>query len=402
MFWSASCTKLLTSLAALQLVEANLWSLDRPVVEIIPELRSIGGVLASFRTDSAGKEHPVLEGPEQVEKITLRHLLTHTSGLGYDFLSPAILKWWAWKGERGEDKRAASGGAILSSYLAPLVGPVGGQWCYGPGVDFAGLLVERLGGRGRLGTYLQSMVWDRLGVEKGECVFRAADFGGDEEEKERKWVAMSMRMPVEAGNEGGVGKMVHVGPGPTDQVVDDLGGGGARLSPRAYIKVLESLLRNDGKLLRRESVEKWVFAPQFVDGSSGLPSQLALSLEEFFGADPAGGRMLTGGAPVPGSGDGGNGVEYNYSLVGCLSRKKGGVGEWGLHWGGLPNLQWFVDRKEGVAGLMAMQLLPTADPVCLDASWEFRGAVREELGRKGVDERVREGSRGSGGRESKL
>lgn len=93
--------------------------------------------------------------------------------------------------------------------------------------------------------------------------------------------------------------------------------------------------------------------------------------------------MLTGGLPLPTKGTGnwdGGEWEYNHSLVGCLARKRGSH-SWSLHWGGLPNLFWFVDPKEEVAALLAMQLLPPADPVCIDVAVRFREAVVTELGR---------------------
>lgn len=91
-FWIASCTKLMTSVAAMQCVERGLLSLDdaNQVSLILPEYAS-ADILSGF-DESTGA--PQLK--KASKKITLRHLLSHSSGLGYDFISPVLLKWKEW------------------------------------------------------------------------------------------------------------------------------------------------------------------------------------------------------------------------------------------------------------------------------------------------------------------
>lgn len=74
-FWIASCTKMLTALSIMQLVERGRVSLDdsQQLEELCPELRKV----QVLRDD--GILEPKRRG------ITLRMLLTHTSGLGYGF-----------------------------------------------------------------------------------------------------------------------------------------------------------------------------------------------------------------------------------------------------------------------------------------------------------------------------
>jgi CubicO group peptidase (beta-lactamase class C family) len=82
--WLASCTKLLTVVAAMQCVERGQLELDGDVTPILSELKGIK-ILRGFEKGPDGKDRPILI--ENTETITLRHLLTHTSGLGYDFFS---------------------------------------------------------------------------------------------------------------------------------------------------------------------------------------------------------------------------------------------------------------------------------------------------------------------------
>lgn len=80
--WLASSSKLITSIAALQLIEAGKLDLDADVAEVLPELLNGIGVLHGF--DEQGKE--ILEPSK--EQVTLRRLLSHQSGFSYAFIFP--------------------------------------------------------------------------------------------------------------------------------------------------------------------------------------------------------------------------------------------------------------------------------------------------------------------------
>src|SRR5258708_2239919 len=84
--WIASFTKAVTGAAAMQLVEKGKLGLDSPAKDVIPALSEVG-VLTGF--DAAGK--PEMRKP--MRDITLRHLLTHTAGFGYDVYNPEIGKY---------------------------------------------------------------------------------------------------------------------------------------------------------------------------------------------------------------------------------------------------------------------------------------------------------------------
>ena len=84
--WIASMTKAITSVAALQQVEAGRLSLDGPIAEVLPELAA-PQVLEGFDADGTPRLRPARS------RITLRHLLTHTSGFSYDMWNADIVQY---------------------------------------------------------------------------------------------------------------------------------------------------------------------------------------------------------------------------------------------------------------------------------------------------------------------
>jgi methyl acetate hydrolase len=130
----ASMTKSLVGAAAMQLVEQGLADLDEPVGRILPELAA-PNVLEGY--DVAGK--PILRPARR--PITLRRLLTHTSGFGYDIWNANICRYMAENGIPGVcDSR-------LSTLMVPLVADPGERWEYGIGIDWAGRFIEAVSGK---------------------------------------------------------------------------------------------------------------------------------------------------------------------------------------------------------------------------------------------------------------
>lgn len=111
-FWMASCTKLLTTIAAMQCVEKGQLDLDADVAEkILPEWKA-PKILTGF--DQEGQPRYT----DATKKITLRQLLTHSSGMGYDFLSPELKKW---RESRGEFGRPMGGDIVRTIFLLPVL-----------------------------------------------------------------------------------------------------------------------------------------------------------------------------------------------------------------------------------------------------------------------------------------
>lgn len=238
-FFGFSCTKLLTTICAMQLVEKGLIGLDDEVGSILPELKSLNII----REDP--RESFVLTSAKN--KITLCHLLTHTSGLSYDAMHPVLV---AWRKSRGEGPLVMSG-KVLEAFSIPLLFEPGTSWVYGAGLEWAGVLIERMSGKS-LSAYMEDHIFKPLGL--GRSTFKLSQRRDMEEHAAQMWLR----------SEGG--QLVPIpSPYPVD-APDDCGGLGLITSTSDFVSVLKDLLRESPVLLKAETVEA-MFTPQFQHGS---------------------------------------------------------------------------------------------------------------------------------------
>src|ERR1700722_8969593 len=92
--WIASMTKALTAVAAMQLIEQTRIDLDAPCGQWVPFLGQVP-VLDGFADDGSPRLRPAQR------PVTLRHLLTHTSGFGYEFADALLARYMAEQGRMG-------------------------------------------------------------------------------------------------------------------------------------------------------------------------------------------------------------------------------------------------------------------------------------------------------------
>ena len=130
LFWIASFTKLVTTVAALQLVDEGRLDLDRTVASILPDFADLP-ILEGHDADGKAIVRAATDAP------TVRHLLTHTSGLGYTFMDADLAKY-------AED----NGIGPAEARKLPRRFEAGARWHYGVGIDWAGAVIEAITGKG--------------------------------------------------------------------------------------------------------------------------------------------------------------------------------------------------------------------------------------------------------------
>src|SRR5215470_2270003 len=143
MFRIASMTKAITSTALMQLVEQGKLTLDDPVEKYLPEMAKLP-VFDSFDAKTGNYHLHMTSKP-----ITVRHVLTHTSGLGYPFTSATLRDFKPRAGETYPD--------------GPLLFEPGEKWWYGTSTDIVGRLVEKLSGQ-KLEDYFRQQIFTPLGM----------------------------------------------------------------------------------------------------------------------------------------------------------------------------------------------------------------------------------------------
>ncbi|KAK1997654.1 beta-lactamase [Colletotrichum falcatum] len=311
----ASVTKLFTTIAALQLVERGILFLDQDVSKHVPALAE-KAVLTGFTESGSPIEVP------RKNPVTLRHLLTHSAGNSYDFLSDATREWQSF-----HNIKPTRGSTVEERFGYPLDYEPGEGWAYSSSLDWTGKLIENVTGKS-LEQYMRENIWDPIG---------APSFTFDIEAIRPKMWGMNTR-------DKDTGKIIlHRGRNLNQGVTECLGGQGSYGSAPDVMRVLQSLLADDGKLLRPGTTAD-MFKPQL---SAEAKKCLLKAMEE-----P---EWAVGHFPVT--------HEYDWGLGGLLvdGHKHPNRQDGTLMWSGASNIFWWIDRQTGLCGFFATQMLPAAE-----------------------------------------
>ena len=328
--WIASMTKPLTGTAAMQLVEQGVLDLEAPASEVCPELGELV-VLDGF--DESGD--PVTRAPKQA--VTLRHLLTHTSGFVYDVWNHDLRRYLAVTAGSSTQQRTRA------SLQAPLLFDPGTRWEYGIGIDWVGFMIEAATGLS-LGRYLAANVTGPLAM--ADTAYAPTPSMGE------RLAAVHAR-----GDDGTLGP-TDLGRPETPGI--EPGGGGLLSTVVDYGRFIRMIL-NDGELdgarivsadtvdaMATNAMGELRVAPLL----SGAP---ALSNDaEFFPGDPKSW-----------------GLTFQINEVAGHTGRSAGT----LMWAGLSNCYFWIDRAQGLGGAYLTQTLPFADPTALGLFYDFEAAV---------------------------
>jgi len=164
-FRIASMTKAITSVAVLKLWEDGKINLDDPIEKYIPVFKDVK-ILETFNEkDSSYTSKP------STKKITIRQLLTHTSGIGYDFIdgNPSIKAIFHKKKQSFMkngvmcfcDEDVTIGEAIRNLADVPLHHEPGEKFTYSMGLDVLGYMIEIVSGK-KLDVFYREEIFEPL------------------------------------------------------------------------------------------------------------------------------------------------------------------------------------------------------------------------------------------------
>jgi len=301
---------------------------------VIPEIAS-PQVLEGFTEAGEPRLRPA------VGAITLRQLLSHSAGYGYNVWNPEI----------GRYLDATGMARVPSSYdelrRTPLLFDPGARWNYGINIDVAGKAAERASGQ-RLDQYLAAHLLGPLGMH--DTTFTLDDG------QRRRLAGMHARQA-----DGGLAPMEFpAGVGPSFS----MGGGGICGTGPDYLRFTRMILNGgvlDGtRALREDTVAEMgrdqLRGPSVTVMRSVVPARS--NDAEFF-----------------------PGIEKKWSTAFMINTQKAPTGRnaGSLAWAGIANTYFWIDPAAGIAGVVLTQILPFADTGAMDVFGAFERAVYEAV-----------------------
>jgi methyl acetate hydrolase len=332
--WIASMTKAITATAAMQLVERGKLALDAPASQLVPGLAK-AQVLEGF--DAAGQ--PRLRPPKR--PITLRQLLTHTAGFGYEI----------WRTEIAKYQTATNTPGITTCTNAALTTPLlfdpGEGWEYGINIDWAGKMVEAASGQ-KLDAYLQSNVLGPLGMK--DTSFKLSP------SQRARLASVHQR-----DDKGALAPIEFALPEEPEFL---MGGGGLNGTAPDYLAFTQMIMRggrfNGAEVLRPETVEQMaqnhIGALEVGPMKTAAPG-LSHDVELFPGMSK----------------------KWGLSFLINMAQSPTGRSAGSLAWAGLANTYFWIDRRKQVCGVFLSQVLPFYDPAAIDLLTKFETEVYRAL-----------------------
>jgi len=324
-FRIASQTKAITATAVMMLWEEGKFNLDDPIAKYIPEFGE-AQILDTFNEkDSSYTTKPAKH------QITIRHLLTHTSGIGYGaidgddrfrkiYAKAGIVDAFTTEPLRIEEN-------IKKLARLPLHHEPGENWTYSEGLDVLGYFIEKISGM-PFDKFLRARIFDPLGMN--DTWFYLPDA--------RKDRLVSVQKNADGKWERAEGRFFDVDYPIKGAKQFFSGGGGLSSTAKDYATFLQMYINNGTlngvRLLSRKTIEA-IMANQIGDIWKDKTSYGLV-----------------------------------FELVTRKGQDAGGMGSTGtFDWGGYFNTQYFADPKEKLTGVILKQ---TSGKVDDETGWKFR------------------------------
>ena len=325
-FRIASMTKPVTSVAIMMMADAGKVNLDDPVSKYLPEFKGRPVIDKFNEADASYTTRPARR------EITIRHLITHSSGIGYAFTDPTV-------------KKIVDATKKNEPELALLHEP-GEKWTYGASTRVLGWVVEKVSGD-KLEVYLQKQIFaplkmvDTAHAVPAEKVSRVVTFHGRKD-----------------------GKLTET-PNEAKQEFPVRGDGGLYSTAQDYSRFVRMLL-NGGTLDGAK-----ILSAKAVQMMSAMPAAGPVMQTQ-----PDANPVRTRPFPV-GAGKDKFGLGFQVTAADPQYAKYRSPGS--LSWGGIYNTHFWIDPKRQIAGIVMMQVLPFYDEASLGVLRGVEEAVYRNL-----------------------
>ncbi len=330
-FGLASMTKAIVSAAAMRQVDAGRLALDAPLADVLPALSS-PQVLEGYGPDGTPRLRPA------ARPITLRHVLTHSAGFGYNTWNVDIGRYIA---TTGLARLPADAGELART---PLLFDPGTAWNYGINTDVAGLAIEAVTGE-RLDLHLAAGLLADLGMTDTAIVL-------DDAQRARRVTTMR-RQPDRS--------FADIGFTMDRPVQYCMGGGFLHGTARDYLRFIRLIL-NGG----------------VHEGTRLLsPASMAALTTNQLEPGVRVRRMISNDPPRSQDAEFFPGMEKHWSAGFMISTEDAPTGRraGSLAWAGIANTYCWIDPAAGIGGVFMTQTLPFADPATLAAFARFERTI---------------------------
>ena len=324
-FNMASMTKPVTSVAIMMLVEDGKLKLDDEVAKYLPKYKDPLVISKFNEADSTYETRPAKR------PITIRHLLTHTSGIGYGFASPTLTKIMAKTGKAELD--------------LPLLFDPGESWAYGASTRVLGNVVEVISGQ-KIDAFLEAHILGPLGMHDTSYLVPPSKYP--------RVVAVNAR--------DAEGKFVER-PMPATLTAQVAGDGGLYGTAGDYGLFLRMLLNRgklgDTRILSEKSVKTML---ESQTGKVVVQPQESANL------------AVSRNFPL-GAGKDHWGLGFQLAAETAPNRRTPGSGTWA----GIFNTHFFVDPSREIGVVVMMQTLPFYDEAAMKVYAGVEEAVYRNL-----------------------
>jgi methyl acetate hydrolase len=325
-FRIASMTKPVTTVAAMMLIEAGKLSLDDPVSRYLPRFKD-RPVISSFDPSTGA-----YETKPAARDVTIRDLLTHTSGIGYGWSSPIVSRLV------GNDRSKET--------ELPLLHEPGTKWTYGANTRVLGQVIETISGH-PLDLFLRDRILRPLGMNDTGYAVPPGSVA--------RVVTVHARLDA---------RLVEQ-PNAAVQESPVMGDGGLYSTARDYGTFIQMLL-NGGtlhgtRLLSERSIR------MMSENQIG-----SVVVEEQPAADPLRTR------PYP-LGAGRDKFGFGFQIASKDPRYAKYRSEGSLSWAGIDNTHFWIDPSRQIGVVWLAQVLPFYDEACIRSLREFEEVVYQYL-----------------------